>query len=43
MPPIELVLEENEALKGKVNSLTEEVADLKAELSSPCRKLLSKS
>jgi transposase len=32
MPPIELVLEENQALKGKVSSLTEEVADLKAEL-----------
>ncbi len=32
MPPIELVLEENQALKGKVDSLTEEVADLKAEL-----------
>jgi hypothetical protein len=32
MPPIELVLEENQALKGRVDSLTEEVADLKAEL-----------
>jgi transposase len=32
MPPIELILEENQSLKGKVNSLTEEVADLKAQL-----------
>ena len=32
MPPIELILEENQALKGKVSSLTEEVANLKAEL-----------
>ena len=32
MPPIELVLEENQALKGTVKSLTEENADLKAEL-----------
>ena len=32
MPPIEVVLEENAALKGRVTSLTEENAELKAEL-----------
>ena len=32
MPPIELILEENQALKGKVTSLTEKVADLEAQL-----------
>ena len=32
MPPIEVVLEENKALKGRVETLSEKVADLEMQL-----------
>ena len=32
MPPIEAVLEENKALKGRVETLSEKVADLEMQL-----------
>ena len=32
MPPIEVILEENQALKGKVESLEGKVSDLEAQL-----------